>query len=235
MSFYRTNLGDEFILHYSGEVGAYAWAFIDENATVIAASPDQTGIIAGSYVGGVAYDQSSTESGYSYYIGFYLLDPLVTTYSATFTVTGSGNPISGASVTCNGSTQATDGLGQVIFTDLVDGNYPYSITTNGYLVANGSITVNGGDINEPISLTPTAVETVVGEYVTMYPNPVIDYLYIKDTEEFTSVSIYDINGRVVYATPIDGDISVSFADMAKGLYVVRLIGNSKSITKKIVK
>ncbi len=101
----------------------------------------------------------STSTGYTYVGHFTVVyyDP-VTTYDVTFTVTesGTGDPINGASVTCNSLVQTTNSSGVTVFTDLEDGSYPYTVTASGYVTETGNVTVSGG--NEAVNVVMTETE-----------------------------------------------------------------------------
>ena len=56
--------------------------------------------------------------------------------------------IENADVTLNSSTQQTDVNGDVIFPNITDGIYVYTITKDCYLEASGSVIVNGSEVFE---------------------------------------------------------------------------------------
>ncbi|HEV7381481.1 MAG TPA: T9SS type A sorting domain-containing protein [Dyadobacter sp.] len=71
--------------------------------------------------------------------------------------------------------------------------------------------------------------------VSLYPNPVVDKVFIKDYSGVTGVSIFDVNGRAVYqgASPVQGEISVQ--NLRSGIYIVRVNrANGLASSHKIV-
>lgn len=68
-------------------------------------------------------------------------------FNATITVTdlGTGAPMENATVELDGNSQATDALGQTVFTGLVDNIYEYSVSALCYNTGFGSIIIAGGD------------------------------------------------------------------------------------------
>lgn len=71
--------------------------------------------------------------------------------------------------------------------------------------------------------------------ISLYPNPVVDKVFIKDYSGVTGVSIFDVNGRVVYqgASPVQGEISVQ--NLRSGIYIVRVNRANGSVSShKIV-
>jgi hypothetical protein len=68
----------------------------------------------------------------------------------------------------------------------------------------------------------------------MYPNPIIDKLYLNTPDVFAHVEITDIYGRSLYNEPPSPTIDVS--KLSSGSYIVRLAGkDGKLVTTKILK
>jgi len=83
------------------------------------------------------------------------------TFTVTFVVDDGSEVIEGAVVTMNSSSVATDAFGMAVFNDVEAGDYPYTVTANGFSEASGSITVSDADVQETVSLgafTTDAVE-----------------------------------------------------------------------------
>jgi hypothetical protein len=70
-----------------------------------------------------------------------------------------------------------------------------------------------------------------------YPNPAVDFFNVKFEEnaDFLSVSVYDANGRRVYAAPIHSGQPVSVTGWSKGIYHVMLIGKEGNQSFRLVK
>jgi len=69
--------------------------------------------------------------------------------------------------------------------------------------------------------------------INIYPNPVRDILYIKNKGE-QEIYIYDLLGKErahISDTKIIEEINVS--TFSSGIYLVKIIGNKESITRKI--
>ena len=74
------------------------------------------------------------------------------------------------------------------------------------------------------------------ETVALYPNPVKTNLNIrlkKDTE--TQIEIYDILGKRVYNTVISTSESINLQNLKTGVYIIKLIQNNNSISKRLIK
>ncbi len=74
------------------------------------------------------------------------IEPPTTTATITFTVTDSISPIKGASVLLDGIKLKTDSNGVAVFTEVLYGNYQYSVRAKGYNRYTDVINVNGDTI-----------------------------------------------------------------------------------------
>lgn len=74
-------------------------------------------------------------------------------------------------------------------------------------------------------------ETISG--INIYPNPVKDILYIESPAEIKNVELYTINGKLLN-TSANTD-NLDFSSLSKGVYLVKLVTDSGSEVKKVVK
>ena len=78
-------------------------------------------------------------------------------------------------------------------------------------------------------------EVVVDKDIAIYPNPANDVIYVKG-EDVNYVEIYNSIGSKVVSRKINDSESVNIADLASGIYFVRIINNEGDVTtRKIVK
>lgn len=70
-----------------------------------------------------------------------------------FTITANGAPLEQAKVNIDGQDLTSDAAGHVTLS-LADGTYPYTVTREGYVAANGSVTVAGAPVQVPVQLEP---------------------------------------------------------------------------------
>ncbi len=71
--------------------------------------------------------------------------------------------------------------------------------------------------------------------VSVYPNPTTDKLYINDTSNsFNAAKIYDAQGKIVLSTSLKSGSSIDVSALVKGVYFIKLSGNSND-TKKFIK
>ena len=81
-------------------------------------------------------------------------------------------------------------------------------------------------------------DSSLGESLILYPNPVLDRLYIEGRERINSITIYDVNGRLLQKIAFIGDVlqqSVDMNQLSKGIYFVTLKSDRGEATFKIVK
>ena len=71
----------------------------------------------------------------------------------------------------------------------------------------------------------------------IYPNPTKDRIYISGIKSDTKVEVFSMDGRNVLMQNLGGDgyfnLSSEFR-LARGIYVLRLNGQGKSLVKKVV-
>ena len=98
--------------------------------------------------------------------------------------------------------------------------------TESYLIDDGvfkSFTILYNLTDPTIGIAEQAAESV-----TLWPNPVVNSLYL-DVTEGTSVSVFDMTGRLVRQEGYEGKIDVS--DLASGIYAIKADG----VTERFVK
>ena len=72
--------------------------------------------------------------------------------------------------------------------------------------------------------------------IEIFPNPVIDKLYIYAGEGSNILKMYDINGRLLHTSIFSDSIEIDMTGMAAGIYIFQLIQSNGNVTaKKIIK
>ncbi|ARN71920.1 MAG: T9SS type A sorting domain-containing protein [Bacteroidota bacterium] len=77
----------------------------------------------------------------------------------------------------------------------------------------------------------------LGTELVVFPNPAQDLLNISSsTNDINSVALYDMNGREVLTKEnFSNEIQLDIRSLSKGVYLLKVIGENSSITRKIVK
>jgi len=79
------------------------------------------------------------------------------------------------------------------------------------------------------------VEDEFQEQVQLIPNPATSVVTIKGAEEFHSVTVYDQSGRRVIHRKINRLETIDISQLQPGIYLVKLEGDDKSHTCKLIK
>ena len=69
--------------------------------------------------------------------------------------------------------------------------------------------------------------------ISIYPNPVVDKLFIQGVSDATKVSIYNILGKLLVYRTISKEIDVD--NLQSGIYIVKILDQQKEIVKKFIK
>jgi hypothetical protein len=68
-----------------------------------------------------------------------------------------------------------------------------------------------------------------------YPNPAYDKIFIQHANSVqTHVCIYDLHGKLVIRRQMEEN-TMDISSLAKGLYIIKLIGNENVIVDKLMK
>ncbi|MDD2564725.1 MAG: T9SS type A sorting domain-containing protein, partial [Salinivirgaceae bacterium] len=198
---------------------------------VTATSFEFTELAAGNYIAGV---QRVYETGASEIvtIPFEIVEP---EYDVTFTVKSSGAVVAGAKIKVGTTEKTTNASGVAVFT-MVDGDYTYIVTKDGYQAANGSFIVNGANLPVAVNLL-VGMDDVAANLVKLYPNPVVDILTIeRGNNEQVIAEIYNSNGTLINSTNVeDAIITFDVSYMSSGSYYIRLIGTSNTTIHRFIK
>jgi hypothetical protein len=87
-----------------------------------------------------------------------------------------------------------------------------------------------GSFGTITAYTPSAIHApAIAAAIRVYPNPVSESFRIEGLTVPTQVSVTDINGRTVFGKIISGDESILVRHWAKGVYLVRVNGETVKI------
>jgi hypothetical protein len=80
---------------------------------------------------------------------------------------------------------------------------------------------------------PSGIDVLGTDAAAIYPNPVVDVLNISSSD-FTNIEIFNITGKLVKSAQLNSS-PVNVSELAKGVYLVRLIGSTTAISKFVKK
>ncbi len=69
--------------------------------------------------------------------------------------------------------------------------------------------------------------------IKLFPNPSSGKIYLKGNEQRTAIEIFSIQGQKLYSNIIENEISIDL-NLSLGIYIVKLISDNKSVTKKLI-
>jgi len=75
---------------------------------------------------------------------------------------------------------------------------------------------------------------VLNDAVTMYPNPVKNFLFIRSSYPITRVQIFSLLGNLVKDE--FGDVErINMSSLNSGIYMIKIYSNQFFVTKKLIK
>lgn len=98
-------------------------------------------------------------------------------------------------------------------------------------VKNGTYQMAMDDIRVLSSGTDNVDDVVLSSEVEIYPNPANDFVTIKTHNNIGDlITISDISGRTLITEEVTaGDIQINIADLAKGLYIIKVGDKSEKL------
>ncbi len=123
--------------------------------------------------------------------------------------------------------------------DLAPGTYYYTVTA-GDSSGNESA-INYDEIKEvTVTETDCAVgieNEIMGNAITLYPNPVKEMLFIESTSALNTISVFNLTGRKVLVSKINAmRATIDMSALSPGVYFIRLLQtDGKVYIKKVFK
>tara|TARA_R110002074_G_scaffold104295_1_gene225213 strand:- start:48566 stop:50167 length:1602 start_codon:yes stop_codon:yes gene_type:complete len=95
-------------------------------------------------------------------------------------------------------------------------------------------------LSEPFAVTITLIVLNNGDFdldrLTIYPNPISDYVNIEFSEVLKSVTIYNLLGQIVLTQKVDTDsVSINLSKLASAVYIVKIVSESGENSVRILK
>ena len=124
---------------------------------------------------------------------------------------------------CDNSYSALSGQTNQNFTATSNGNYAVQISYNNCVDTTSCIAVNNVALCQDCE-----------EEVTYYPNPVIDFLHIKNIQKQNdfNIQVLDLSSKILVTSK---DPKLDLTSLATGVYIVKIYNNSKVLKFKILK
>ncbi len=188
------------------------------------------------------YDYTVTLVGYDDFTGSFTISDAAeaievtmeeTTYTATFTVTDGTDPLQGASISITGQNDLTTDATGVASIELVNGDYDYTVSYDGYYDSIGVFTIADANVDIDIVLDEVGINDPGAIGINIYPNPTQGLLYFKSDKTY-KVTVLNTIGKPVLTKHITGNGTVNLSNQSPGIYILRIIQNNNNVTKTII-
>ncbi|GEM_PF-4507211 len=71
---------------------------------------------------------------------------------------------------------------------------------------------------------------------SVYPNPMLDMLYLNSKERMEMVELYDLSGRAILQRPVNGySVALDVEGLREGSYILRISGQDGVLTRQLMK
>jgi hypothetical protein len=86
-------------------------------------------------------------------------------------------------------------------------------------------------------ITPSSIVSNLDSKITVFPNPVIDLLYINISDNsVTNCQVFNINGQIIKTLKVEpGNNEYNLGNLETGIYLIKLQTTSGTKTYKIIK
>ena len=98
----------------------------------------------------------------------------------------------------------------------------------------GSLSLSAQDNHERQSEDAIQDNFALNQVVSMYPNPVENYLTIRSKSEITRVQIYSLLGDLVLDVKTNF-LRINLSNINSGIYMIKIHSNQFFVTKKLIK
>ena len=157
------------------------------------------------------------------------------TYTVTFIVTEADGitPIEDAEVTFYSNTQNTSPDGEIAFSYILPGTYPFTVTAEGFNNYNSTYTVTA-DAGQTVAvhLTETiSINELTASEISIYPNPSNGIFNINVEKNF-NLKVFDITGKIIKTQVLSGS-SILEINTA-GVYFLRFSNNKTTVVQRVI-
>jgi len=102
-------------------------------------------------------------------------------------------------------------------------------------LATWSIDGNSTFVADQAECNTLTVEDVNQNVFNMYPNPVMNTVFVNANTQNSQISIYDITGKVVLTKSLNlGENTINVSQLASGVYLARFVAEGNVQTKKLI-
>jgi len=91
------------------------------------------------------------------------------------------------------------------------------------------------DPSNVVEVVVTAIEENLTDNIKLYPNPTDDYINIKSESLIKSISIYNVNGKLIWETnDAEYIFNIGMSKFGSGIYLLEINSDNNRITRNII-
>jgi len=228
-AFYANKLSSVDLSNFTALV-FIGWFAFDDNymSTFTLPTPDYPGF---EYWQDIWENSFNASEAVSVDMEYYAVD----VYSGlTFSISHGTEPIDSAMVYFYTNEYYSDENGEVIFPNILQGEYTYVVSAEGYKDAAGELLIGVDDVIEYVNMSGASVNEVGNENIRLYPNPGTNNIYIEipPQAEDSRINLIDSRGRVLLQRQINfSPMLLSPLNLNPGIYFYTIYKDGVGIKK----
>lgn len=113
-------------------------------------------------------------------------------------------------------------------------SHPDAVTARNYLINSKGWTISGDAYNGLCNQTLSTSEKEINSKAAIYPNPVQDYIYLKNIQNPVSYIITDMSGRTVVKDHLDYE-KINVRLLTPGNYILQILTKNKIHSLQFIK
>jgi hypothetical protein len=183
----------------------------------------------------------NAEEGYAYLAGgdeglFIIKNNLAFNTVFFNIINETGEAIEDATIKIDTAELSTNASGEAKI-ELINGDYDYTVTAEGYNDVSGTVSVDGENVNKTVELTAssTSVKDIdANNSLEIYPNPTAGLITVE-TGKTCNIRLLNVIGNVIYTGKINSiNNKIDMSQYQPGVYFIQLEKNGRTINKRIL-
>jgi len=152
----------------------------------------------------------------------------------TFSISDNREAIDSAKVNFNSKEYFSDADGKVTFQNILQGEYTYTVSAEGYEDVSGALVIGIDDVIEYVSMSGYSVPEMQDKGIALYPNPVQNEMFIEIPSQAAGGQLKIINseGKLVFQQKINsGTMKLRLHQLCPGLYFYSIYKKDSEVVK----
>ncbi len=152
----------------------------------------------------------------------------------TFSISHGTEPIDSARVSFYTNEYFSNENGELIFPNILQGEYTYVVSAEGYEDVSGELLIGADDVIEYVNMSGASVHEMEDENIRLYPNPGNDNIYIEipPQAEGSRIELTDSRGNLIILRQINiSPLQLSLPNLNPGIYFYTIYKDGVVIKK----